>query len=204
MIRTFKFNFKHLNIFNNLCYIKNINKSYTRYTSDPNNAVKNKYNHIKDLNNKIENTLENDDNLEDVDFSDINNQHEEYINLNNYNNASKNTVLNSVDYISNKNKYFKKLIKAFQILDDNNVTIEELKENYLKIKILHNRTNKYYIFETDEDNKLITLNSPISGYFKYKYNQKSEFWESIKDNHILDDLIIREFCQHTKGLLIIE
>ena len=90
----------------------------------------------------------------------------------------------------------------------------ELEENDRNIKLEYNNKDKYnlsikvnvkdigtYIFVKELETKLFTLTSPISGLFKYYYDQQSKYWRSIKDNHIFDDILIREFCLHSKGIL---
>ena len=58
-----------------------------------------------------------------------------------------------------------------------------------------------WIFVREMDTKTLTFTSPISGFFKYEYDAVSGYWLSLKDSHILDDLVIREFCKVSKGLL---
>lgn len=104
-------------------------------------------------------------------------------------------------FFSNAKTYFAKVENAFFKIDDENVMIEVRDETILSIKA--GKVGNY-IFKIDEEMLNISFTSPVSGYFKYTLNQTSGFWENIKDQHILDDLLIREFCKHSKGLLIIE
>jgi len=118
-------------------------------------------------------------------------------NLKNQNDAS------YADFLDNSEKLIRALIKGVKdlLLQDKNLSLE-ISKNNLHIKI--NTKNGTYIIAKELETKTIALTSPLSGLFKYKYDSSSGYWISIKDNHILDELLIREFCHHSKGLLTIE
>lgn len=105
-------------------------------------------------------------------------------------------------------EYFSKLVNAINNLNDGNVLMNEVKEFEVKVNILNKKIDKtnvgMYIFKYDENTMQMSLTSPISGFFRYNYDKDSGFWINEKDNHILDDIVIREFCKHSKDLLLFE
>ena len=58
-----------------------------------------------------------------------------------------------------------------------------------------------YAFRTDASVQTITLTSPESGTHIYQYDIGNGFWKSSVQVHILEELIVREFCGHSQGLL---
>lgn len=108
--------------------------------------------------------------------------------------------LNTVpkDFKQEAKSFFTKLYEGLIKLDDQSVTIESYNNGQIKVK-----TVKGVYIISIEDNKFITLNSPVSGYFRYTLDSVSGFFVNIKDDHIIDDLLIREFCKHSKGILSI-
>ena len=96
--------------------------------------------------------------------------------------------------------YLNKIHKAFiNVQQYEDIKIEFDKNNFF-LRVTMSKIGTW-IFVREMDTKNLTFTSPISGFFKYKYDPISEFWVSIKDGHILDDLVIREFCKVSKGLL---
>lgn len=93
------------------------------------------------------------------------------------------------------NKLYEGLLK----LDDQSVTIESFSNEQIKVRCVKG----IYLIDIETDSKLISLNSPVSGYFRYCFDSESGFFVNVKDQHIIDDLIIREFCKHSKGILAI-
>lgn len=152
----------------------------TTYSSDPNFSIKNKSKIIEKYRKEGE---ENDqvNNFDDIKFNEIETQNVPQINSEN----------------KDSRRFLRKLLASFQSLDDPNVSIEEFTGEALKIKVGKKLTS--YIFTAESD--LIVMTSPISGFFKYTYDLDSGFWVSERDQHILDDLLIREFCKHSRGLL---
>ncbi len=152
-------------------------------TSDPNDSVRNKYKQLP------ENVVD-----KDFDIDLIINSKDPLLSKYTQN-------ISKEDFNKKSSYYLNSLSLAFQSIDDTNITLEELNDTTLTIKAgkIGN-----YIFTIDSDQLQITMNSPVSGYFKYYYNKTNGFWCNIKDEHILDDLLIREFCKHSKGILTIE
>jgi frataxin-like iron-binding protein CyaY len=58
-----------------------------------------------------------------------------------------------------------------------------------------------YFFNIDKELQMLDMISPVSGLFKYHFNPERMQWVSEKDAHFLEDLLIREFCQHSTGML---
>ncbi len=154
-----------------------------KISSDPNDSVKNKFKQVK-ANLERENISFNE--LMDTDI--------------NANFSSKHNLNNQDIFYTEGKKYLNKLQKAFSDIDDNSITIEEINSTFLTVKA---GKIGLYIFKIEEDG-FLTMTSPVSGYFKYVYNPNINFWINVKDEHIIDDLLIREFCKHSKGMLSIE
>jgi frataxin-like iron-binding protein CyaY len=109
------------------------------------------------------------------------------------------------EYLIQAEKYFNLLKSAFANLIevDENISIETDGTRYnLFLKINVKKVGVYTILK-ELEGKIISVTSPISGLFKYKFDTVSNYWISTKDKHILEELLIREFCLHSKGLLII-
>jgi frataxin-like iron-binding protein CyaY len=106
------------------------------------------------------------------------------------------------EYMKQSDIFFNKLNKSFNELKqyEKNIKIEKLQNS------IHITVPKVgvYIIARETQTRLITLTSPLSGLFKYKYDSANNYWISIKDNHIINELVVREFCQHSGGLLIID
>lgn len=113
--------------------------------------------------------------------------------------------------------YTEYLHEADNLLIELHSAFVELQKSDTKIEIESDKETKYnlnlkikvpkeglYVISKELETRLITVTSPISGFFKYKYDPLSRYWKSIKDGHILDELLIREFCKHSKGLLLIQ
>ena len=58
-----------------------------------------------------------------------------------------------------------------------------------------------YTFSNDSSNQTFSLQSPESGIYNYKYDSANAFWKSTVQIHILEELLVREFIGHSKGLL---
>ena len=58
-----------------------------------------------------------------------------------------------------------------------------------------------YVFRVDKGVQTISLTSPESGTHIYQYDISNGFWKSSVQVHILEELIVREFCGHSQGLL---
>ena len=120
-------------------------------------------------------------------------------------NSNKNLTSNDIsldEFLKQSERYFEKLNKAFIELkqSEKNIKIDKTQNN---ISINVPRVG-VYIIARENETRLITLTSPLSGLFKYRYDSANNYWISIKDNHIIDELLIREFCYHSGGLLIID
>ena len=58
-----------------------------------------------------------------------------------------------------------------------------------------------YKFTSDVSKQEFTMQSPMSGLYNYYWDETNNFWKSRVQEHIVDDLLIREFIMHSKGLL---
>ena len=58
-----------------------------------------------------------------------------------------------------------------------------------------------YTFNSDAGSQTFSLQSPQSGIHNYKYDTANSFWKSETQVHILEDILVREFISHSKGLL---
>lgn len=110
------------------------------------------------------------------------------------------------EYIRQADKMFDKCIESFQELEtqDKNVKVELNKNDKYQFTIkIHVKDIGVYVLTKELETKSVSLLSPVSGFFRYKYEPSVSFWRSEKDSHILNELLMREFCKHSKGLLII-
>ena len=62
---------------------------------------------------------------------------------------------------------------------------------------------KDYRFELYEDRERqqMILTSPMSGPYRYKYDQKAKLWISLNNAHFLEGLLVKEMMQITNGYL---
>jgi frataxin-like iron-binding protein CyaY len=106
------------------------------------------------------------------------------------------------DYLRQSNYIFQIMINAFKELlqQDKNLSMD-VDRNNLFIRINVNKLGTYIIAK-ELETRVIAVTSPMTGLFKYKYDPLSRYWISTKDKHIMDELLMREFCHHSKGLLI--
>ena len=58
-----------------------------------------------------------------------------------------------------------------------------------------------YTFTSDPGVQTLSLKSPESGLHIYTYDEANGFWKSSVQVHIMDELLVREFVAHSKGLL---
>lgn len=108
------------------------------------------------------------------------------------------------DYMYYSDKFINALKIGLEdlIKYDRDIVIEKDPRNFhVKINV---KKVGIYVVAKEMETRQIGLTSPISGLFKYKYDPVSRYWISTKDSHILDELLIREFCHHSKGLLEIK
>ena len=154
------------------------------HSSDPNYSVKNKFKFAEK-----EKIAEDE---EDLDFKQIASS-SIFDKLSVSNNKVQHQHINGKGHLMIKNLY-----ESFKKIEDSDVIIVSYKKDELVVNV---KTKGDYRIIIENDTNLLALTSPITGFFKYEYNQVSNFWESIKDQHILDDLLIREFCKHSKGVL---
>jgi frataxin-like iron-binding protein CyaY len=182
-----------LNDFNNKFDLK----QSTRGTGifDKSKEKNNSYLHYKDMTNKdqfdfdsnLDEIFENTNPAEQVDTKDLLNKEVSFD-----------------KYIEESNKLFEKLRLAFDQVckADSKVSINPAPSKFVFSVNVHKLGD--YIIAKELETKLITLTSPVSGLFKYKFDEINKQWISIKDSHILNEILMREFCYHSKGLLIIE
>lgn len=108
------------------------------------------------------------------------------------------------DFIRESDKYLNKMKDAFrELLNQDKDLSMEIDPRYNMFIKIHVKKLGTYILSKELETKYLTLTSPISGLFKYKYDSANSYWINVKDHHILEELLVREFCQHSKGLLII-
>ena len=58
-----------------------------------------------------------------------------------------------------------------------------------------------YRFFVDMGDQLFQLHSGDSGLYQYQWDESENFWKSTSQVHILEELLVREFIMHSKGLL---
>lgn len=106
------------------------------------------------------------------------------------------------DFLKQSDYIFQIMINSFKELlqQDKNLSMD-VDRNNLFIRINVNKLGTYVIAK-ELETRVIAVTSPMAGLFKYKYDPLSQYWISTKDKHIMDELLMREFCHHSKGLLI--
>ena len=118
--------------------------------------------------------------------------------------AKRNGGENMIDaevYQAQVDKTLRRLHKAFSELagenDPGRISID-LKGETLVISV---KRVGDYTFSNDSSNQTFSLQSPESGIHNYKYDSANAFWKSTVQVHILEELLVREFIGHSKGLL---
>merc|ERR1711924_421559 len=53
-----------------------------------------------------------------------------------------------------------------------------------------------YKFYIDEGTQMFSLSSPESGIYNYEYDKTNNFWKSLQQVHLLDELLARDFIYH--------
>jgi frataxin-like iron-binding protein CyaY len=78
--------------------------------------------------------------------------------------------------------------------------IESYKEEETQDDILLVRIETYgdYLFKLNQSEQSLTMVSPLSGVFKYYYDELNERWLNTKDDHLLEELILREIGKKLK------
>jgi frataxin-like iron-binding protein CyaY len=178
---------------------KNVGDSSDQIQNYERHRLTNKNEKITNVENDLEKDLEN---LFDI----IESTNSDY--LKNTNNPTDMKVkvqeMTFTDYMYITDKLINALVDGFNELlkYESNIKIEKDPRNFhLKINV---KGVGIYIISKEVETRQISLTSPISGLFKYQYDPVSQYWVSTKDTHIMDDLLIREFCKHSKGLLEIK
>lgn len=110
------------------------------------------------------------------------------------------------NYLHLSEKYIKALHSAFINISKDNpdmkVTMDD-DDKCLILSVLVPKFGTYYI-KRELDLKMLSLTSPLSGsLYKYTYNTATNEWINESDKHNLEELLVREFCYHSKGLLLI-
>ena len=125
-------------------------------------------------------------------------------------------LISSDEEVDGKNAKFSKLAPKFDFLKESNKYFDRLKSGFERynhkgaqvkiddaaqiITVSVTRVGTYRI-AVDYANEHVSLLSPVSGIFFYKFDPAEKQWASVKDGHVLEDLLIREFIRHSVGLL---
>jgi frataxin-like iron-binding protein CyaY len=204
--RDFKFyknSVKHIKDANSASTVERLNnkaKNMGASTFQVQNYERNVFNRKNETIKNIETELGQD--LEKL-FDVIESTNSEYLKNENHSDV-KNVKVEEMsfnDFLNYSDKLINALHSGFQELKkyDENIKIEKDPRN-LHLKIIVNKVGSYIIVK-ELETRQIAMTSPLSGLFKYKYDPVSKYWISTKDSHILDELLVREFCKHSKGLL---
>ena len=112
------------------------------------------------------------------------------------------------EFISQIETKFNHVSKAFSQLKqvDDRVehpdTYEDLATNdlimYIQIEEVGN-----YLFRGELESRELLMNSSESGAYRYVYDKEGDRWLCKKDNHLLDEILLRELMGKTKGYLSI-
>ena len=68
----------------------------------------------------------------------------------------------------------------------------------LKVEIEH---LGLYTFVTDKNDHVLFFNSPLSGIYKYYFEEENDRFVSTRDGHLLLENLTREICSNCKGFL---
>ena len=178
---------------------KNVGDSSDQIQNYERHRLTNKNEKITNVENDLEKDLENLFDMIESTNSDF---------LKNVNNPTDTNVkvqeMTFTDFMYITDKLIDALFVGFNeiIRYDSNIKVEKDPRNFhIKINV---KGVGIYIIAKEVETRQISLTSPISGLFKYHYDPVSKYWVSKKDAHIMDELLTREFCKHSKGLLEIK
>ena len=79
--------------------------------------------------------------------------------------------------------------------------IDSYKDNDGVEDILHVSIADYgdYVFKTNKTEQMIQMSSPKSGVWNYYYNQANDRWQCSKDEHLVDEILLREILKNCNG-----
>jgi frataxin-like iron-binding protein CyaY len=89
----------------------------------------------------------------------------------------------------------------YQKLEPRVVKVDSYKDDNGIDDILYVEIKDYggYIFKTNRQEQFIQMQSPKSGLWKYYYAEANNRWECNKDNHLIDELLLREVLKFCNG-----
>ena len=58
-----------------------------------------------------------------------------------------------------------------------------------------------YALNVDQETQTIKLKTPLSGVHIYKFEPDQNIWLSIQNTHNLEEMLMREFAEFSKGYL---
>ena len=94
-------------------------------------------------------------------------------------------------------KYETAFLNLQQQNDKGHITVTR-QEMELLIDVKHVGPYRFFV---DVQEQLFQLHSGDSGLYQYKWDDTENFWKSTSQVHILEELLVREFIMHSKGLL---
>jgi frataxin-like iron-binding protein CyaY len=93
--------------------------------------------------------------------------------------------------------------RSFEVLKKENnaghIKIEKTEDDLT----IHVKDIGSYKFYSDATIQVLAMQSPSSGLYNYYWDEDNKFWKSKVQEHFIDDLLIREFIGHSKGLLML-
>ena len=106
-------------------------------------------------------------------------------------------------YASNVEKTLDRMERAFKELAGENAPgrITVKRQGTTESLVISVKQLGDYTFSSDENTQIFSLQSPESGIHHYTYDEANKFWKSSVQIHILEEILVREFIGHSKGLL---
>ena len=86
--------------------------------------------------------------------------------------------------------------------ENNPGKIQIVRENGEKLVVKVGQIGDY-TFQSNLDSQTMTMQSPQSGIHNYVWDSSNGFWKSNTEVHILEEILVREFLSHSKGMLML-
>ena len=113
--------------------------------------------------------------------------------------GNKASSLSSIEFTQKTNETLDKLYVAFlQLAKENDAGFIQVQRTPSSLVVTVKKIGSYTI---TSNSGVFSMQSPQSGLYNYSWDSANGFWKSQTQEHILEELLVREFCAHSKGLL---
>ena len=99
---------------------------------------------------------------------------------------------------------FNRLYQGFidlQAYEDNRDSILEINRFFSRQITVNVKQGQFDIYE-DASRQMVVVDSPISGPYRYEWDDVHKFWRSTTNDHYLDGFLVKEFMGISEGYLI--